>query len=73
MFEMILNTYLDIALVSLLLTLKNYFSDSKYGFNPFQLNVAFHVETSHFFYRKKQMTGFCMERNIGLKCVNNLR
>ena len=34
--------------------------------NLFQLSVVFHVETSRF----AQMTGFCMERNTGLKRVN---
>ena len=38
--------------------------------NPFHPNVAFHVETSHLFCSAKQMTGFYMERNTGLKWVN---
>ena len=39
-------------------------------FNPFQPSVAFHIETSHFFCSAKQMTGFYMKRNTGLKQVN---
>ena len=35
--------------------------------NPFQTNVALHIETSHLFCRAKLMTGFYMKRNIGLK------
>ena len=38
--------------------------------NPFQPNVLFHIETSHLFCRLKQMTGFYMKRNTGLKYVN---
>ena len=34
--------------------------------NPFQPCVAFHIETSHLFYRANQMTGFYMKRNKGL-------
>ena len=37
--------------------------------NPFQLSVMFHVEASHVFYRAKQMTGFYMKRNTGVKWV----
>ena len=37
---------------------------------PFQPSVAFHIETSHLFCRAKQMTGFYVKRNYGLKWVN---
>ena len=33
--------------------------------NSFQPGVAFHIETSHFFCRIKQMTGFYVECNTG--------
>ena len=36
----------------------------------FQPSVAFHVETSQLFCSAKQMSGFYMKRNIGLKWVN---
>ena len=39
-------------------------------FNQFQSSVVFHTENSHLFYRTKQMTGFYMKRNTGLKRVN---
>ena len=42
---------------------------SSQGRNLFQPSVAFHVETSHLFCGAKQMTGFCMKRNTGLKWV----
>ena len=35
--------------------------------NSFQSGVAFHIETSHLFSRAKQMTGFYMKSNTGLK------
>ena len=35
--------------------------------NPFQPSVASHIETRHLFYRAKQMTGFYMKCNTGLK------
>ena len=38
-------------------------------FNPFQLSVAFHIETSHLFCFAKQITGFYMKRNTALKWV----
>ena len=38
--------------------------------NPFQFSVTFHIETSHFFGRAKQVNGFYMKRNTGLKSVN---
>ena len=38
--------------------------------NSFQSGVAFHIETSHLFSRAKQMTGFYMKSNTGLKQVN---
>ena len=38
--------------------------------NPFQLGVALHIKTSHLFYSAKQMTGFYMKSNTGLKCIN---
>ena len=40
--------------------------------NPFQPSVAFHIETSHFFCRAKQMTSFYVKRNTGLKWGNHL-
>ena len=39
-------------------------------FNPFQLSVAFHIETSHLFCSAKQMNGFYIEHNTRLKWVN---
>ena len=36
-------------------------------FNLFQPSLAFHIETSHLFRRTKQITGFYMKRNTGLK------
>ena len=42
------------------------------AFNPFQPSAAFHIETSHLFCSAKQMTGFYMKRNTGLKWVNLL-
>ena len=41
--------------------------------NPFQLSVAFHIEISHSFCSAKQLTGFYMKRNTGLKWVNRIR
>ena len=38
--------------------------------NPFQPNAAFRIETSHWFCSVKQMTGFYMKCNTGLKLVN---
>ena len=35
--------------------------------NLFQPKVAFHIETNHLFFRIKQMTGFYMKDNAGLK------
>ena len=43
----------------------------KYRTNLFQPSVSFHIETSHLFYSANQMTVFHMERNTGLKWVNN--
>ena len=37
--------------------------------NPFQPSVAVHIKTSHLFCRSKQMTGFYMKCNTGLKGV----
>ena len=39
--------------------------------NPFQPNVAFHVETSHLFCPANQVNGFYMECNTGLKWVKD--
>ena len=39
-------------------------------FNPFQPSVAFHIETSHLFCKAKQVTGFYMKHNTGMKWVN---
>ena len=41
-------------------------------FNPFQPSIAFHMETSHLFCSTKQVTGFCMKTNTGLKRVKTL-
>ena len=38
--------------------------------NPFQLSVAFYIETSHWICNANQMTGFYMKCKTGLKCVN---
>ena len=38
--------------------------------NAFQPSVMFHTETSHLFCSLKQMTGFYMKCNTGLKWVN---
>ena len=43
-----------------------------YVFNPFQPSVVFHIETSHLFKSEKQMIGFYMKCNIGLKWVNSI-
>ena len=40
--------------------------------NLFQPSVAFYIETSHLFFFVKQITGFYIECNTGLKCVNKL-
>ena len=40
--------------------------------NPYQSNVAFHIETSHFIYTANQITDFFyMNCKTGLKLVNN--
>ena len=39
-------------------------------FPKFPNTPAFHIETSHLFCRAKQITGFYMKRNTGLKWVN---
>ena len=45
-----------------------WFYDSKVTeVNPFQLSVAFHIETSLLFCSVKQLTGFNMKCNTGLK------
>ena len=41
-------------------------------FNLFPPNLAFHIETSHFIHKAKQMTIFYMKRNTGLKWVKNV-
>ena len=42
------------------------------GYHSFaQPSVAFHIETSYLFGRAKQMPGFYMKSNTGLKCVKN--
>ena len=41
----------------------------QFSLNPFQLSVAFHIETSHLFCTEKQMTGFYVKRNPEVKCV----
>ena len=40
--------------------------------SPFHPSITFHIETSHLFCRGKQITGFYMECNTGLKCVKPL-
>ena len=37
---------------------------------PFQPSIAFHIETSHLFWKTKQLTGFYMKRNTGMKLVD---
>ena len=39
------------------------------GINPFKPSVTFLIETSHLFCSAKQMTGFFVKRNTGLKWV----
>ena len=39
-------------------------------FNPFQSSVAFHIQVSHLFFSAKQMAGFYIKRNTGLKWVH---
>ena len=41
-----------------------------FKFNPFQLSIVFHTETSHLSYTVNQITGFYMKCNTGLKWVN---
>ena len=41
--------------------------------NPFQPSVMFHIETSHLFCRAKQMSGFYMKRNTGLKWADVIK
>ena len=41
-------------------------------FNPFQPSAAFHIEISHLFGSAKQMTGFYVKPNTGLKWVENM-
>ena len=38
--------------------------------SPFQPSIAFHIETSHLFWKTKQLTGFYMKRNTGMKLVD---
>ena len=47
----------------------NYVYDQRLGINQFQHSVAFHIGTSYLFWRAKQMTGFYMNHNTGLKRV----
>ena len=37
--------------------------------NPYRPSVVFHIETSHLFCRAKEMTGFYIKHNTGLKWV----
>ena len=39
--------------------------------NPFLPNVAFDIETNHLICKAKQMTGFYIKRNTGLKWVKS--
>ena len=41
--------------------------------NPFQPIVAFFIETNNLICNVKQMTGFYMKYNTGLKYVNKLK
>ena len=41
--------------------------------NPFQPSLAFHVETKTSDWFAKQMTGFYMKCNTGLKWIKNVR
>ena len=41
--------------------------------NPFQPCVVFHIETSHLFCSVKQMAGFFIKCNTGLKLVKFIR
>ena len=41
-----------------------------FRFNPFKPNVGFHIESSPLFCSAKQITGFQMKSNTGLKQVN---
>ena len=45
------------------------FSERYFFINLFQPSVAFHIEISHLLCKAKQMTGFYMERNTGLKSL----
>ena len=56
---------------SLVLDWDNFF---ELNINPFQPSVAFHIETSHLFCKTnaKQMSGFYVKRNTGLKWVDLL-
>ena len=38
--------------------------------NSFESSFAFDMETSYWFCRGQQMTGYQMKLNTGLKCVN---
>ena len=40
--------------------------------NPFQLSVAFYIETGHLICRAKQITVVYMKRNTGLEWVKKL-
>ena len=43
--------------------------DREFGSNPFQPNVAFHIEISYMICIANQMTGFIMKSNTRLKWV----
>ena len=51
--------------VYLITSIKN----NSFSVNQFQPNVAFHIETSHLFFRAKRMTGFYMKCNTGLEWI----
>ena len=42
-------------------------------FNPFQPSVAFHIETSHWFYFAREMTGSYMKFNTMLNWVKDTK
>ena len=55
-------------LIRLLWEIRRFFPTS-----IFRPSVVFHIETSHLFCSAKQMTGFYMKRNTGLKWVKRFQ
>ena len=66
-FEIILATSF-VQFLNIVLT-KEHFRWKFQSFYSFQFSVAFYIETSHLFCFAKQMIGFCMKCNTGLKWV----